>query len=165
MCDHRNSVRSVLEFLSFVTVRYDPNGLDIYFLNSQKGRKCKCSTDIVGAFDGNTGYKYGDMEHRFSDIIDKYRQQFDETHKLRRLWDKNQPRRGPRKLSLYVLTDGASFVDCDLEPVFRDLVQHVRRCDFSHTQVGVQFIRFGNHERGRECLQALDDDLKAKIDL
>ncbi|KAL9043640.1 MAG: hypothetical protein Q9214_003179 [Letrouitia sp. 1 TL-2023] len=166
MRDYRGEVRDVLEFLSYVTSDYDPNGLDVYFLNSHnalKARKCRNSDEAVKAFDSVTSFGHADMGQRFSVIIEDYQAQFDETHRVRRLFNKSQPSKGPRKLSLYVLTDGAFLEQCDLESTISGLVGHMRERKYPESQVGIQFIRFGEHKEGGVRLQQLDDDLKAKI--
>ena len=162
MLSHRSTLRDVLETLTFITAMYDSNGLDLYFSNRPKSFKCKSSADAVNAFNRVTSYGHDDMLSCVEGIITNYKAQLQEKHRLRRLFDRSQSSRGPRKLSTYVLTDGSFSEKNDLECVLKDLVTHLRASYSSPDQVGIQFIRFDDNTVGKAYLQRLDDNLRAE---
>ena len=164
MSRNKQQLREALEFISHVVTGagYDPNGLDLYFRSSSKKFNCKDSNAVIRALDEAAFRGYGDMKGRFREIIEGYKAGFNKTHRFKALWDKTQPSKGPRKLSLYIFTDGSCLEHNDLQPIISGLVKQLKM-SFPDDQVGIQFIRFGNHKIGLERLKYLDEGLKKEI--
>ena len=76
---------------------------------------------------------------------------------------KTPPAKGPRKLSLYVLTDGVWETRADLQQVIRTLVDNLIQHNHTNKQIGIQFIRFGNDDRGIKRLERLDSGLNVQM--
>ena len=165
MFQYREEVSHVLEVLSYITSPSDPNGLDLWFTTMAKRQKPKTNAEMLSIFRKVMPEDYSDMKLRFGNIISDYYKSFGKTHRLRSLVDRSQPLKGPRKLSLYVLTDGVWQGKTDLKPIITDLVGEIQKHELVHNQVGIQFIRFGNDTREQGRLEELDQNFKEEVGL
>ena len=157
MSTHRNEVKMVLELLWAMVARHDPDGAELYITTDMKALKPKTDYRMLQELDKRPAKDAPDMSHCFAQIIEKYQNQFGTrniTSKLRH-W-KATPAKGPRKLSLYVLTDAVWQMRTDLRQVIRTLVDHLIQHKLTNKQIGIQFIRFGNDDRGIKRLEQLD---------
>jgi hypothetical protein len=66
-------------------------------------------------------------------------------------------------MNIYVLTDGCWENACTGENQIRNLVDELVKLKLTKDQVGIQFIRFGNDQRGLERLSYLDSGLGAGL--
>ena len=164
MEQYRDKVRDVLELLTYITIMHDPNGIDLYFSNSSDKRRPKTNADVLKKFDKTPPPKsdFLDFKVVFNNIIGEYQRQLGKKHLLRS-WFSSHPEIGPRKLSLYVLTDGVWQSECDLSITIKTLVAKLKEHGLVHDQVGIQFIRFGNDSREGGRLQFLDSGLETDL--
>jgi hypothetical protein len=110
------------------------------------------------------------MKSRLGKILEPYRAELPKAleptrhkHFLRHWSSKG------RSICIYVFTDGVwqgglrplGGVD---EPI-RIFVDRLKELGLLDTQVGIQFIRFGNDKRGMERLRKLDSDLDLQMDI
>ena len=164
MKDHRQKVRDVLELLSFITHRHDPDGLDLYFSTQSEKLRPKTPEQVLRFFDERLANGLPDMRERFASIILQYQGQFGKRNTLRKILHPNStPSRGPRRLTLYVLTDGIWQPKCTLVEEITKLVSLMQKHDVPNKHVGIQFIRFGNNLEGIQRLKTLDAHLGLEL--
>ena len=155
---HWSQVKRVFGLLSYMVRDCDPNGLDLYFTNTSKTFKSRNMSTLMGELGTRTPKGLPDMRSRFGDIIEKYRSKFGK-RKLKSLFRESDP----RKLSLYVLTDGVWQPKIDLTTTIRTLVSSLEDHKLTNKQIGIQFIRFGNDTNGINRLQELDSSLNLSL--
>ena len=164
MKDHRNELEEVLELLWAMVAKQDPDGAELYISTDMKALKPRTDARMLEELQSRPAKDAPDMRHCFGQIIEKYQNRLGKRNIKSKVFHWNTtPARGPRKLSLYVLTDGIWQSKTDLRQVIRTLVEHLIEHKLTNKQVGIQFIQFGNNERGRKRLEELD--LGLKLDL
>ena len=164
MAPYRHEVNMVLELLWAMVAKHDPDGAELYITTDMKALKPKNDVGALQELSRRPAKDAPDMRHCFAQIIEKYQNQFGRrnlTSKLR-YW-KATPAKGPRKLSLYVLTDGVWQAKTDLRQVIETLVDHLIQHKLTNKQIGIQFIQFGNDARGTKRLKKLDSGLNFKL--
>ena len=160
MKPYRDEVEKVLELLWAMVEKHDPDGADLYITSDMQALKPKTDSRALQELRSRPAKYAPDMRYCFAQIIEKYQSKFGKRNigsKL--LHPKATPAKGPRKLSLYVLTDGVWQTKTDLKQVIRTLVDHLIQHKLTNKQIGIQFIRFGNDERGMKRLEKLDSGL------
>lgn len=163
---HRQEVRDVLELLSYITLtrRYDPDGLDLYFTTDSKKLRPKTTVEVLKLFDERQAFGLPDMRERFASIIEKYQDHFGKKNFISKLLrPMSTPSKGPRRLTLYVLTDGVWQPECNLKPDISNLVDLLQKNNFPNKHVGIQFILFGDNSAGKKRLKTLDAHLGLKL--
>ena len=163
---YRTELRNVLELLSSLVAKYDPDGLDLYF--STQARKLKPGTNaqMIRELDSRPARGYPDFRERFASILGSYQEQLGKTS-LRTMGKKllhpnSTPWKGPRPLSLYVLTDGIWQGRGDLIEEVRMLTELLDENKARNKHVGIQFIRFGEDPVGIKRMKMLDSGLKKR---
>ena len=154
----------VLELLWAMVVKRDPDGPELYITSDMKVLKPKNDVRALKELDSRPAKDAPDMRHCFAQIIEKYQNQFGKRNfgtKLRH--PKTTPAKGPRKLSLYVLTDAVWQRKTELQQVIQTLVELLTQHKLTNKQIGIQFIRFGNDEKGKARLQTLDSGLSLPL--
>ena len=161
MKPYRQEVKMVLELLWAMVAKHDPDGPELYITSDMKALKPKNDVRVLHELDSRPAKDAPDMRYCFAQIIEKYQNQFGKRNIRARFrhW-MTTPAKGPRKLSLYVLTDGVWQDRTNLRQVIQTLVEHLIQHKLSNKQIGIQFIRFGNDERGVRRLEGLDSGLK-----
>jgi len=162
----RPNVRSLVKLLGWLTKKQDPDGVDLhFFISANEKTKCKESsalvellraTDFGGTSSPSTSLKPFLEDYR--DSILAYKK--DLGKKGFKFFSKKKPRR----LSVYVLTDGvwespdkSDMADGEyLDHTIITLVEALVAVDFERDQIGIHFISFGNHEFGQKRLKHLD---------
>lgn len=157
MGPYRERVRSTLELLSALTERYDPDHLDLYFSTESIKHRPKTNQQMLSLFDQRRACGMPDMRERFASIIQKYQEKLGRKHHFSRLLHK--PSHGPRRLSLYVLTDGVWQPYCTLVREIKNLVALMAQHNMPNKHIGIQFIRFGDDPEGKQRLKELDSEL------
>lgn len=164
MGHYRDQVRRVLELLSALTRPYDPDGLDLYFSTESGKYNTKTNEQVLRYFDARPAHGLPDMRERFAQILEQYQAQFGKRNTLSKLWHPNStPSKGPRRLSLYVLTDGVWQPGCTLTTEIKRLVSLLQEHRLPNKHIGIQFIRFGNNEESKRRLQKLDSELRLEL--
>lgn len=138
--------------------RLDPNGSELQFIMSEKHKERKNTTELVAMVSAMQYDMKG--ESNFASRLGKILQAYKA---------KLEKKRHTRPISLYIFTDGRwQSGHGQLAGVARAIqrivlfLEEIRAPD---KQVGIQFIRFGNDEIGRERLRYLDEDLPKDMNL
>lgn len=164
MAPHRCQVRNTLKLLAHMLGPSDPDGLEIYFTTDWKKIKPKDVKSLLKEFDQRPNAGTPDMREHFASFTEKYQDQFGK----RNIWSKirhprSTPHSGPRRLNLYVLTDGVWQPRTTLTQEIKTLVNHLSERKLTNKQIGIQFIRFGTNPQGIRRLQKLDSDMGLKL--
>ena len=166
MGPYREQVRNVLELLSAMTQNYDPDGLDLYFSTECLRHRPKTNEQMLRLFDERSSHGIPNMSERFSQIIEEYKGRFGKSNTFRLskyLHPRSTPSKGPRRLSLYVLTDGVWQPGCTLITEIRSLVALLEEHKLPNRHIGIQFIRFGDDKEGQARLEKLDSGLGLEL--
>lgn len=135
-------------------VRYDPDGIDIYFLNTTAHlRNARSAQDVENLFRHvqPTGPSTP-IEVRLEALTSLYLDQLE--------YAKSQGLPPMKPMNLIVITDGATD---DPETLIYSIATVANRLDegrFPSSQLGIQFIQIGHDREATELLRKLDSDLK-----
>ncbi|KAG8532869.1 uncharacterized protein KY384_002747 [Bacidia gigantensis] len=163
MAQYRDKVRRVLELLSYIAAWFDPNRIEVYYSTSLEKSRPRTNAEVLAVFDQKAFSGVPDFKSRFSDIILDYQRKLPEKHRFKAFWDPSRPKQGPRKLSFIILTDGVWRPKCDLTASIRALISKLEKHEFTNSQIGIQFVRFGDDEREQGRLQMLDSGLGSNL--
>lgn len=155
-----------------VCTQFDPNGIDIYFLNHRNARdsflgaytNVKTAEGVRGIFRSVMPRGATPFGRRLLQILQPYLARLetmvaatDERGILR------DPALYVRPLNIIAITDG-EFTD-DAESIIVDTAKRLDndKCKAMPWQVGIQFFQIGDDEAARRYLEELDDELEDKI--
>lgn len=147
MNPYKEHVTTLLSPLVYTVKAHDPDGVEVHFTISssrQQSRKSGVLIDEVERhrFEGKT-----DISIRLGSILRRYRVELD---------DHRNRRQSKRAMSIYILTDGVWEGGQDAQTPIRELITVLKQYKYDRKQVGIQFIRFGNDDKGFERLAELD---------
>ena len=166
MKDHWSEVNDVFELLAYMVKETDPDGIELYFTNSDGKKKSKTTTELVQIVCDKFPNGNSNVKNRLDLILQGHLAKLHEYQaKLRRRksfipWSKmlGLPT-APLPLNIYILTDGVWQGQCDPSPMIRSTAQYLDENLYFKQQVGIQFIRFGDDPRGKRRLEFLDSGL------
>lgn len=166
MESYRPQARKVLELLSYMLGPTDPDGLDMYFTTHPKKLKPGNSNAMLAEFDKRKATGISDMRQRFANIVEDYQKKFGKRNIFSKIRHPNAtPSKGPRKFTLYVLTDGVWQQNITLIEEMTTLVKHMTDHNIPNKHIGIQFIRFGNNPTGMKRLKKLDSKRRLGVQL
>ena len=160
-----------LEVIGDMVQNADPDGMDVYFTGSSRKSKAKSWKKLVyrlhhqpfNTSRPGTPHLF-EVPHLIKQILEDYQNRLAETHYIKHFFGiGGMPQKGPRKMSMYVLTNGDWGKQNDLENQIRALVEGLCKNDKRNKQVAIQFLRFGNIPQGRENLDKLDRGLELEL--
>lgn len=134
--------------------KLDPNGSELQFIMSDEREEARDTSELkeLVARRGRQLSGESNFAARLDNIWDSYKK------KLGSKWKSARP------ISLYVLTDGKwqpGIRQRDgVARVIQRMVEHLEATGAREKMIGIQLIRFGNDEVGRERLRWLDAGLK-----
>ena len=153
MVSHWPKVNETFKALSYIVKETDKDGIDLYFTNSDTFYKnIKKTSKLLPIVEGHKQRDNSttDINFRLTKILDPYK-----TNLENRRWFRSEP----KPLSLYILTDGMWEAECTAVEPIRDAVRKLDDLRRGDTQIGIQFISFGDNPIGLERLVHLDDGL------
>ncbi len=155
----RNEAEMVIKALGYMVKNFDPDGMDMFFTQSEKEvRKSKKTEILVKAPKAVNFCGLSDMRSQLAAITEDYKSNV--TGKKDSWLSRILPKSSKlRRLSLYVLTDGNWQPGCDLKPTIQSMVKKLMEHDLIEKQVAIQFIRFGHRPESILELERLDADL------
>jgi hypothetical protein len=162
---HQDRVVSDIKALAYLFKQLDPDGVEIANTSSpQKIKKFKKSDDVATFI--NQTYKDGwdapcNMEKALEIILGTVREKFSKrTSRLQRPFPRQ---RTVRPVSVYIVTDGrwddSTQGLCGADKPVETLIKAMKVNGIGRTQISLQFIRYGNEDRGRRRLEILDNEL------
>ncbi|KAG9258109.1 uncharacterized protein F5Z01DRAFT_633108 [Emericellopsis atlantica] len=151
--------RSVLSSIADICAQRDKDGIDLYFLNHNSGRKGGPGQGDGGYYNITSGRK---AEQIFNEVSPRggtptgirlrkiMKPYLDELEKAADVDD-------VKPVNIIVITDG----EAHDEPgeVIKQVARKLDRYDAPPYQMGVQFFQVGNDPHATEALRELDDDL------
>lgn len=161
MIEHRPQLREVLELISYMVGPFDPDGLDLYFTTCPRKFRPKNNHKMLQELDNNPARGTPDMREKFANILEDYQSEFGKKSTWKSIW--HPARKHPRKLSLYVLTNGVWQPGTTLVREIETLVELLLHHKLTNKQIGIQFIRFGHDPTGITRLKKLDSGLGLKL--
>ena len=165
MAAHRSELKKVLEAIAYIVKEYDPNGVDMFFTQSErKILSTKRTSHLLKEFDKVDFGGTTDMEIKLGHRLEEYKYKITGQQGLiRRMKNSIQAQVRPRCLSLYILTDGLWHPGCDVPSVISSMVECLVKHDLHLKQIAIQFIRFGTDEDAIAKLKHLDEGLGLKL--
>lgn len=150
--------REALQEVVEMAVKWDKNGVDIYFLNSRKYAKgCTKAERVTKLFDEVSPDGWTPTGARLKQLITPYLDSLSSSSsRLARLI------KSPPKPRVYiVITDGAATDQGSsrIDNVVLGFMDRLDQKEAPLTQLGIQFVQVGNDEGARAELQRLDDRL------
>ena len=158
MVPHWQEVQQLFAVLAYTVKKADRDGMELIFTTPGREIRNKSSQPLARELMKHEPNGTYDFENRLSSVLSKY------AHKLTQ-WDS---RRGimsrfissspPPPLNLYIFTNGIWHMTKAANPI-KMLVEKLIKLNLPHHQVGIQFIRFGNHPVGISQLEFLDSKM------
>ena len=162
MHKHRNDVKQVIDLLAYMLKKSDPNGLDLHFTHSiKKVNSCKTKR-LVNAVCKERFAGVSDMRGRLTTILQEHRANFGKSiTPTVPFYKKSLSPQPQRPLSFYIFTD-AKWQPNDVGPLIQAVVDDMLYHNLPKEHVGIQFIRFGDDQDGKDELDRLDRGLGLK---
>jgi hypothetical protein len=146
--------RDALAGMVEIAARYDDDGVEVHFLNSERSlSNCRDPHQVKQLFDSivpegltPTGTKLEMLLLQYMDDIEQFKQ--------------TRQGKEPKKRNYVVITDGAA--SDDPESVILATAMRLDRSHFPLTQIGIQFVQVGNDAEAKMALEELDDALQSQ---
>lgn len=169
MCKYWQQVRELLDLLAYIVKNDDPDGVDIYFTCPfKKYPSSKTTTALLEKLNRHKprdSHDISDMSDSLWRIVNEYETYLKQTSYPKRIFPTRRSQTA-RPLSLYILTDAVWPSSCDVASVVERQVKSLNQHNKMRSQVGIQFIRFGNDPQGIIRLEYLDNlKLKDVVDM
>ena len=160
MAQHQTQVKAIVEALGYIVSPCDPNGMDMYVTWNGTHTKHWKTANVAKFLEQldkihlRERPKQPNFALRFADLIDSYQAKLKKKTVLEYL---GLPK-SPRKLSLYIITDGVWQPVCEIivERTICSLVELLKEKRLTSAQVGIQFIQVGHDLDGKRKLEKLD---------
>ena len=168
MLRHKEELKSVLRATAYLVKKYDDDGVDqLYTQSDRKILSTKRTTVMVDELNKVNFWGKTDMEVKLGDILEEYKRKMVPDKRTSGWFPRpsmHSSKKLPRKLSLYILTDGYWQPGCNVEYVIKSMVASLLQQDLRNKQVAIQFIRFGPGDpEVIEQLERLDDGLDLEL--
>ena len=170
-------VKKILDYSTAVATNYDPDGIDVHFLNNKNANQNRVKDRALAveihrkiALRGNTPIR-DQLSKHLHNYLNEYKRHKDELN--------------PKGYNLILLTDGEPNRDWEdpedisdhedarrTKPAFRKIrkmlvgiAQELDELQADENQVGIQFCNVGNDQGAHEFFYYLDNRLKGKWNL
>ncbi|SGY23292.1 BQ5605_C019g08924 [Microbotryum silenes-dioicae] len=139
-------------------IRYDDDGVDIYFFNSRHHATSRSAPELLQLFQKVWPSKSTPTASALRRVLDPY------VSNLENWVVEGKPSGYPRPkpMNLIVLTDGAPDRGEAAEPVIVEIAQRLDKMRMPPFQLGIQFVQIGTDDEAAQSLRSLDDDLREK---
>ncbi|KAI5123394.1 hypothetical protein M0805_006102 [Coniferiporia weirii] len=149
--------REALASLADTAARYDMNGIDVHFLNSNRSaQNMRSASSVKRQFDSIQPNGLSMLAQKLEELLQSYLSTLDSAKQDVSRGDLRAVQR-VKPVNYIIITDGVPTDDPETV-----IVQAARRLDngnFPVSQVGIQFVQIGNDPRATEALRELDDGL------
>ncbi|SCZ88761.1 BZ3500_MvSof-1268-A1-R1_Chr2-1g04620 [Microbotryum saponariae] len=163
-------------------IRYDDDGVDIYFFNSRHHATSRSAPELLQLFQKVWPSKSTPTASALRRVLDPYvsnlenwvveyvEPPYSSCEENKSVADPDVvPNRGkpsgyprPKPMNLIVLTDGAPDRGEAPEPVIVEMAQRLDKMRMPPFQLGIQFVQIGTDDEAAQSLRSLDDDLREK---
>lgn len=162
-----DKVTDTLNALGYLVKRSDLDGIDLYFTNSAIKSHSRDRKKLIKDFKKVKPGGRCNMKVALGKILERYHPA--EIKDLNKDPGRKVLSRKPKDqkwgLSVYVLTDGVWEDDhdelCGVHKPIATLIQELTKYGMSEAHVGIQFIQFGENEKGTRRLRSLDCGLRS----
>ena len=137
--------KNAIEAIVQTCVKYDQDGIDIHFINSDKvWNHIQSATEVREIF--QTIYPQGTtmLAKRMTKILSPYVKSCEQGA-------------DPKPINLIIITDGQA--DDDVQTVVENAAKRLDKIEAVPWQIGIQFFQVGNDARATAFLEELDDEL------
>ena len=156
-----DNVIDLFSVFAWHTKSLDSNGLEMYFTVSPREETFKDTTSAVRLLKSMSQKVPSNIDLSLGQILRKYQADLERQNERKSknsFWSRDKD---VKPLSLYVFTDGA-WEGCDaIEPI-EAMIEKQIDLKLPRTQIGIQFIRFGDDAEGIRKLKYLDSGLRKK---
>lgn len=148
MSDHWNDVAMILDPIYYILKDCDPDGIEFYWTigGSSQSPRFSSTKEMRVAVKNKTPSGRTDISVRLDAVLAAYRQ---------KLHSHNSHRR-ERPMNVYIFTDGIWADGGDAEGPVKRMVNVLKRFKLQRSQVGIQFISFGDNAEALKRLEQLD---------
>ncbi|KAG8693840.1 hypothetical protein FRC08_008856 [Ceratobasidium sp. 394] len=154
--------RDALAGLAKIALKYDDDGVEIFFLNVvNAGTTVKNDGDVKKLFSSVNLSPGTPTGKRLQDLLTAYITKLEAAKQKSGSTDFTTS--GIKPLNLIVITDGAP--TDDPKSIIVEVARRLDAGKFPLTQVGVQFIQVGDDGRATKALRELDNHLSAMNDV
>jgi len=171
MKEHWDELCHLFEILCYLVEKPYGHGIDVYFTSHGKTCYSESVSRIVELCKKRKRYLRGltnvavPLEH----ILGKYcgALQYDRALKYEgepgKPWSRKTPTEGKKPLSVYVLTNALWSTNSDPEAAIKMVVDSLTTLGYPSSQVGIQFISFGDNPDTFKQLENFDSGLDLKM--
>lgn len=165
MRKHWEKVIRVFEVLAYFAKQADPDNMELYFTHSKERVQRKHRKELIRIIKKADTKGRCNMKNRLARVLEKWIEEFEKSKNKRRIipamFSFHKPKDG---VNIYVFTDGV-WLDgpspvCGVDEPIKETVDKLIAKGFSTDHVGIQFIRFGKHDKGIKRLLQLDCEPK-----
>ncbi|KAG8773475.1 hypothetical protein FRC12_002517 [Ceratobasidium sp. 428] len=149
-----NEAKGALAGLARTALKYDDDGVEIFFLNAvDAGKTVKTEEDVNQLFASVVQSPGTPTGKRLEDLLTAYMTKLEASKQ-------GSDVKGIKPLNLIVITDGEP--SDDPESVIVAAARRLDAGNFPLTQVGIQFIQVGNDMWASKALRDLDNNLSVR---
>ena len=159
MEEYWKDVLDLFGIMAYMVKTFDEDGIELHFSMSPDHYREKHTTPLLKKLKQRKPMGFSNIKPRLNSILGDYQKKINSKH----LFGRNRLSKVARPLTLYVFTDGAWQDGENVERPIRNLVEEIEKLKLREDQVGVQFIRFGNNEDGKNRLEILDSGLDLSL--
>lgn len=141
---HKSNVANMAGLLVYALKGFDSDGIDMHLPVARKARTIANSKYLSSFLSESTFTGECNMAHCLGQIFEAYKEKI------------NSHAKGLKPTNIYVLTDAVWQPKCEVDAQIINFVQYLVSQGQWSRQVGIQFIRFGDSEDSRICLETLD---------
>lgn len=161
MAPYWDEMLALLNPLAYMVKKGDPDGPEVFFMLDGQKKRSRNSSALVKLASNIRPSGTSDPRIRLRYLIQRYQTEIQPQAAEKRLWSRSA--KPVKALTIYVMTTGMWQPDCNLAPIFTDLVDSLVKLRVAHASIGVQFIRFGKNKAGIKILEHLDNGLNLAL--
>lgn len=162
-----DNIVDLAKALAYIVKESDDDGMELYFTCTGDKRKVNTATEMENQLrsksmtinTASTSNMAASLKRITEEYAERLRLERNATGKRQSIFKR------PKKLkplSIYVFTDAVWQPHCDVGQVIDNLVRTMQDLNFDQTQVGIQFIQFGDDATCTKKLEDLDKAGKSK---
>jgi len=146
MRDYWSDLCRLFEILGYLVKKSDGDGIDMYFTMTEKKYNSKDISGLVEILKKRKN-SLGDsnINYRLANILEDYCRSLKNEHELRGGGSRSGPADGKKPLSVYIFTNALWSPKSGLTIVIKNVVNNLIKLGYPSSQVGIEFISFGDN--------------------